>query len=41
VLVLEDQGKTQEARVSLRQALDACGPRPEFRDLIRELGAEK
>jgi hypothetical protein len=39
VLVLEDQGRTVQARVSLEQAIQATGPRPEYRDLARELGA--
>ncbi len=34
VLVLEDQGRTEEARAALGQAVRATGPRPEYRDLI-------
>ena len=39
VLVLQDQGQTERARASLEQAIQATGPRPEYRDLVRELAA--
>jgi hypothetical protein len=38
-LVLEDQGRREEASASLERAIQATGPRPEYRDLARELGA--
>jgi len=37
VLVLVDQGRMEEARASLRQAIDASGRRPEYRHLVQEL----
>jgi tetratricopeptide (TPR) repeat protein len=40
VLVLMDQSKMEEARASLQQAIEACGRRPEFRDLVRELSPD-
>lgn len=41
VLVLSDQGKTDEARASLRRAIEVFGARPEFRDLVRELDPKR
>jgi tetratricopeptide (TPR) repeat protein len=37
VLVLEDQGRLDEARGALQQAIEITGPRREHSDLIREL----
>ncbi len=37
VLVLEDQGRTQEARAALQQALRETGPHSEYEDLKQEL----
>ncbi len=34
VLVLEDQHRPEEARRALEQAIQATGPRPEYRDLL-------
>ena len=34
VLVLEDQHRPEEARQALEQAIQATGPRPEYRDLL-------
>jgi Flp pilus assembly protein TadD len=37
VLVLEDQGRSDEARAALQQAIQATGSRREYSDLVREL----
>jgi hypothetical protein len=34
VLVLQDQGRTGEARAALAEAIQATGPRSEYRDLL-------
>jgi Flp pilus assembly protein TadD len=38
VLVLEDQGRRDEAAQALRDAIQATGRKPQYDDLIRELG---
>jgi len=40
VLVLVDQGRMEDARASLRQAIDTSGHRAEYRDLVQELQPE-
>lgn len=37
VLVLEDQGRKEEAAVALREAIQATGRQAQYADLIREL----
>ena len=40
MLVLVDQGRMEDARASLRQAIDTSGHRAEYRDLVQELQPE-